>query len=306
MRRTLNFRSPAAFRAGTYDGRVLPFRRMLVALAGREADQGLLRYAAMLRGHLSGLETLCLHVTEDGDVEKLKCQLEQRIPEFLPGVRCHVVRGDLLDSVLDLSASLAADLILLGHSRQSRGPLARRLAMKAPCSVWIVPDGAAVSMGRILAPIDFSRRSADTLALATTLAEAAGADECLALHVHFNTALSFDEFDEILAEDRDHAFGLFLAPIDLHGVYARPLFVEAPRVAQAIIRIAAEQRSDLIVMGTRGRSTSAAVLLGSETEQCIMTTPVPLLAVKHFGARLSLLQALRDERLRKRGDQRFN
>jgi hypothetical protein len=30
-----------------------------------------------------------------------------------------------------------------------------------------------------------------------------------------------------------------------------------------------------------------------------------LLAVKHFGARLSLLKALRDERLRKRGDERY-
>jgi nucleotide-binding universal stress UspA family protein len=124
--------------------------------------------------------------------------------------------------------------------------------------------------------------------------------------VEFNHAVvSFDEMEEIAAEDRDRAFGLFIAPINLHGIWLKPLFVDSPNVAQTIIRIAVEQACDLIVMGTRGRSPSAAVLLGSETEHCLMATPVPLLAVKHFGAHLSLLQALRDDRVRKRGEERF-
>jgi len=144
------------------------------------------------------------------------------------------------------------------------------------------------------------------MSVATALAEAAGLDEALALHVEFNQAVvTFDEIDEIVAQDRDRAFALFIAPINLHGVWVKPLFVDSPNVAQTIVRTAVEQACDLIVMGTRGRSPSASVLLGSETEHCLMTAPVPLLAVKHFGARLSLLQALRDERLRKRGDERF-
>jgi nucleotide-binding universal stress UspA family protein len=178
--------------------------------------------------------------------------------------------------------------------------------MKAPCSVWIAPDQSQPSVNRVLVPIDFSHISADTLSVATALAEAAGLDECLGLHVEFNQAVvTFDEIDEIVAVDRDRAFGLFVAPIDLHGVWVKPVFVDSPNVAQTIVRTAVEQACDLIVMGTRGRSPSAAVLLGSETEHCLMDTPVPLLAVKHFGARLSLLQALRDQRLRKRGDERF-
>lgn len=50
-------------------------------------------------------------------------------------------------------------------------------------------------------------------------------------------------------------------------------------------------------MGTRGRSRSSAVLLGSETEQVMMDTSVPVLAVKHRGAQLRLRQALADQRL---------
>jgi sulfate permease, SulP family len=284
-------------RSAAYHRTVFPFRRLLVALAGRESDAGLLRYAAMLDRVLAVEETVCLHVTDP----------EKPAPQALPPGCTEAVAGDVLDSVLAAAVAHRTDAILVGHaSGRRRRSLARRLALKAPCSVWMVPDQAPASIRSILVPIDFSRKSADTLSAATALAEFAGLDECLALHVAFNPALAtFDEFDEVLAEDRDRAWGLFVAPINLHGVWVKPRFIDSSHVAQTIVRTAVDQGSDLIVMSTRGRSSSAAVLLGSETEHCLMTTTVPLLAVKHFGARLSLLQALRDERFRKRGDERF-
>ena len=283
------------------------FRRILLPLSGRETDKGLLCYAAMLSRVLGSPDIRCLHVARDPDSGVLRAEFERRIAHAIPGSRCDFVEGDILDSILATAADYQADLILIGHaSRRRRRSLARRLAGEAPCSVWMAPEGSAATIRRILVPIDFSQRSADTLAAATALAAAAGLDECFALHVDFNDVLvSFDEFDELLAEDRDRAFGLFIAPIDLHDVWVKPIFVDSARVAEAIVRAAAEQTCDLIVMGTRGRSPSAAVLLGSETEQCIMTTGTPLLAVNHFGARLSLLGALRDERLRRRGEDRF-
>jgi nucleotide-binding universal stress UspA family protein len=286
---------------------MFPFRRLLVALSGRDTDCGLLRYAAMLHRTLAGAEILCIHVTGESDSPDLRRNVASGVTELLPGARWEVVAGDILDTILAVAKAQHSDLILLGHSSgRRRRSLARRLSMKAPCSVWIAPGQAQPSIRRVLVPFDFSPISADTVSVATALAEAAGLDECLGLHVDFNQALvTFDEIDEIVAEDRDRAFGLFIAPINLHGVWVKPLFVDSPNVAQTIVRTAVEQACDLIVMGTRGRSPSAAVLLGSETEHCLMATPVPLLAVKHFGARLSLLQALRDERLRKRGDERF-
>ena len=286
---------------------MFPFRRLLVALSGRDTDCGLLRYAAMLHRTLAGAEILCIHVAGESDSPDLRRNFASGVTELLPGARSEVVAGDVLDTILAVANAQHSDLILLGHSSgRRRRSLARRLSMKAPCSVWIAPGQAQPSIRRVLVPFDFSPISADTVSVATALAEAAGLDECLGLHVDFNQAVvTFDEIDEIVAEDRDRAFGLFIAPINLHGVWVKPLFVDSPNVAQTIVRTAVEQACDLIVMGTRGRSPSAAVLLGSETEHCLMATPVPLLAVKHFGARLSLLQALRDERLRKRGDERF-
>jgi nucleotide-binding universal stress UspA family protein len=261
----------------------------------------------MLSRVLGEPELRCVHIARDPESELLRAQLARRVAASLPGAPCDLLAGDLLDGILAAATAFDADLILLGHaSQRRRRSLARRLASAAPCSVWMAPAGSRPEIRNILIPVDFSRRSADTVAAACLLAESAGLDEALALHIHFNdAAVTFDELDEILAEDQDRAFSLFVAPIDVRGVWVKPLFVEAPRVADAIVRAAAEHACDLIVMGTRGRSPSAAVLLGSETEQCIMATGIPILAVKHFGARLSLLGALRDERMRRRGDGRF-
>ena len=290
-----------------YDQSVPPFRNLLVALPDPSINDGLLAYAAVLRAMFPGMEVRCIQVTQDSNSGNLQQVLTSTVAQSMPGVDCQVVTGDPLDEILEAAADRKVDVILIAlNARDRRRSLARRLAMKASCSVWIVPEKPQPPRWNILAPIDFSRRAADTLEVATAIAEAAGTDTCLAPYVYFNhAAVTFDEFDDILAGDQFRAFGIFIAPINLHGVFAKPLFLEALNVAQAIVRTAAEHECDLIVMGTRGRSTSAAVLLGSETEQCIMTTEIPLLAVKHFGASLPLMKALRDERLRRRADERF-
>jgi nucleotide-binding universal stress UspA family protein len=93
--------------------------------------------------------------------------------------------------------------------------------------------------------------------------------------------------------------------VNLHGVDLTPVIEESPNIAATIHRVAREQRCDLIVMGTRGRSAAASVLLGSETEQTMVETQIPLLVVKQRGARLRLLPALLDDRFRRRGDLHF-
>ncbi len=280
---------------------------MLVALAANETDFCLLQYAAMLERWLPGLAVHGVHISENGEAAP-PCSLGGRYSHILPSASWETLAGDVLDTLIDCAASRSADVVLLGHSgRHGKRSLTRRLAMKAPCSVWMVPNGSLPSISSILAPVDLSKPAADTLELATALAERAGLEECCALHVYFNDALvTFEEFGEELAEHKEDAFDLFVAPINLHGVHARPLFVESPNVARTIVKVAQERHADLIVMGTRGRSPSAAVLLGSETEQVIIDTTVPILAVKHRGARLRLRQALADERLSRRADLRHN
>ena len=63
----------------SYDETMFPFRRVLVALSGRDTDCGLLRYAAMLQRTLAGAEILCLHVAGEGDSSDLPRDLAATI-----------------------------------------------------------------------------------------------------------------------------------------------------------------------------------------------------------------------------------
>ena len=178
--------------------------------------------------------------------------------------------------------------MLVGHgARASRpagaGPPA---GDEGACSVWMVPEGLARSLSahprrRSTSP----STAADTLQVAVALARASGAAECLALHVYFNEAVTtYEEYDQVLRGQEAEAYEKFVAPIDCQGVRVTPLFEEGANVAHVIGRVAEREAADLIVMATRGRSRSAAILLGSVTEETIIETRVPLLAVKHFGA----------------------
>lgn len=50
--------------------------------------------------------------------------------------------------------------------------------------------------------------------------------------------------------------------------------------ADAILQVAADSRADLLVMGTHGRSSSRASVLGSVAEAVTQKSPIPVLLLK--------------------------
>ena len=126
--------------------------------------------------------------------------------------------------------------------------------------------------------------------------------ECLTLHVYFNeAAITYEEYDLVLRGQEEQSYRQFVVPIDCCGMRVTPIFEEGPSVVHVIERVAQQYDVDAIVMATRGRSRSSAILLGSVAEEMILATRVPLLVVKHFGARMSVLQALLDRRFWHKG-----
>ena len=275
------------------------FRRILVALARDAADREVVNYARLLASMEPGSQLDFVHVLEwhgPGPVVNHERALAE-IRELAGGrASCHVLHGAPLDHLLEFAAESRTDLILMGHRKGStRRSLARRLAMKAPCSVWTVPQESAARISRIVAAVDFSEASAQALSYAAAIAQCGRLRECLALHVYFDDAVvSFDGYDTIVRGREQEAFESFVAPLDLHGIEVHPIFVESPSVSKAVTRRAEGEHVDLVVMGTRGRSPSASVLLGSESEQMIMESRIPLVIVKQRGERIGLLRVLLD------------
>ncbi len=59
-----------------------------------------------------------------------------------------------------------------------------------------------------------------------------------------------------------------------------------------ILSILGDGRGKAVVIGARGRTGAAGVLLGTVTEQLIRQSPAPVLAVKKKGECIGLLRAL--------------
>jgi nucleotide-binding universal stress UspA family protein len=285
------------------------FVRPLVALSLTRPDVGLLKYASLATSLSEMSEIRFAHVlaTEAGAAEDIKAnrtRMENEVRACFDALPEHVefdvVSGPRLDELLELSLRHRHDLIVLGHrrARSGRRSLARRLAMVAPCSVWLAPEGAPPQITGILAPIDFSSHSADALSVATSIAAARGIKRVYALHVFFDpSTIRYDEHLNEIRGQEEAAFARMLEDVDCHAVEVEPIFDESTHVADAVLRVAKRLVSDLIVMNTRGRSLAAAVFLGSVTSATMAATGVPLLAVKHFGSRLPLLSALLSQRI---------
>jgi nucleotide-binding universal stress UspA family protein len=291
---------------------VAVFSRPKVALSLTQADEQLLPYAALLARWLEWSEVDFAHVAAPGgrgeawDPQPWEQQLRAEVQRLFgqPTPHCrpnfHVVQGSRIDQMIGLAVEHQRDLIVLGHRRMRSGrrSLARRLAMLAPCSVWLVPEGAPPKITSILVPIDFSSHSADSLAVAAAIARAGGLAQLRTVHVFFDpSTIRYDEHVEEILGREEAAFEKLLAGVDTQGVRVEPIFHESTHPAEAILRVAEQHGADLIVMNTRGRSHAAAVLLGSVTSQAIAATHIPLLAVKHYGGKLTLLQALLNHRL---------
>lgn len=286
--------------------------RITVALRRSESDNLLLRYARLISDSSDGrTQFFFVHVLGSPEItsassaipmshSRAKAEVCQSVERYFRDTAgsCHILNGIRVDRLLEFAAESQSDAVLMGHRHHndSRRSLSRRLAMKAPCSIWMVPDGSHAAINGVLAAIDFSGPSAYALSIATSIARQRGLSECLALHVYFSQVDTMGkEFDHAaILREKEQMFRQFIAPLDLHGVQIKPRFEEHPNVSDAVDRIAREELADLVVMGTRGRSRSAAILLGSESEQTLRETTRPLLVVKQRGERIGLLQVLLD------------
>jgi len=285
-------------------------QRTLVALSATPTDLAVVRYARLLASMGFAQHYYFVHIRASDqhshDPQQVAHQLhacEALVAEQFGQPRrdvsasCHVHSGVRVDQLLEFVEAQQCDLVLLGHRKSSSGQrsLARRLAMIAPCSVLMLPEGAPVSITEIMAPADFSDHSADSVKVAAVIARAAGLRRCVVTHVFSDPSIiRYEEHRDEMFHNEQAAFENFVAPLDAHGVELAPYFLEGNNVARTILHAAGKYSSDLLVMNTRGRSRAASILLGSVTSQVMTESPIAVLAVKHFGAMMNLFQALKE------------
>jgi len=175
-----------------------------------------------------------------------------------------------------------------------------RIARKSPCSVLVVPELCQPHFNRVLVAVDRSEHAKLSLQTAVALAEAAGPSKMQLAAVAVRSVsprydlagLTFHE-----AVEKQRGFGErdlreFLGQLDTRNVQVESIVVLSDDVGAAIAQVATARKMDLIILGSRGETRPTAVLLGSTSEQLLMTCALPVLVVKQKGETLRLLDAL--------------
>lgn len=274
------------------------FQTITVGLSLTASDVDVLQYAALVARLGVTREVRFVHVAASGRSSELPLGRQDaltRLESLVAGrfdasdcdlrISCQVVEGTRADALVDFVTARDSDLILLGHRQQHRrrNSLAQRLATVAPCSVWTVPRRAPTRITKILAPVDFSEHSADSLSQATAISCLNGIDECLALHVSSPpTVEGSDAADNAARLPQHQHFTQFLKPVNAHGVDIHTRLVHSPQVAPAILNCARQTAADLIVLSTRGAGPGDSSPLGTVASQVLLESDVPVLAVRHY------------------------
>lgn len=136
---------------------------------------------------------------------------------------------------------------------------------------------------KILHATDFSETADGALVQAERLAKALGA-EIVLLHV-VDTAVTVDLSGAAVARifDAEEAYAeqeiaKRVAPIAAAGVPARGV-VRIGTPVDEILKLADEERPDIIVLGTAGRGGVARLLLGSVAERVVRAATAPVMTV---------------------------
>jgi nucleotide-binding universal stress UspA family protein len=213
-----------------------------------------------------------------------------------------VVEGNPARDIVELARRTPADMIVMGthglsgFERLLIGSVTERVLRKAPCPVLTVPPRAVDVMEipplfkQILCPIDFSDSSMRALKYAASLAQEA--DGCLtvahifelegSLGANWREALTPRSIrDELTTLENDRRDKLAHAVPDDVRTYCDVKTVMRPGTPyREILRLADEDKSELIVLGVQGRGAVDLAFFGSTANHVVRQATCPVLTVR--------------------------
>lgn len=206
-----------------------------------------------------------------------------------------VLNGAPLDLLLQESRSRRADLLVLGVNGDSllpygAGTVATKCLRKSATKVLLVKQTHPRPFRRIVACVDFSETAREAVKQALRVA----AQDQAALHflhvfqAEWNTWSTQAQFAALADFERNYRAILennlrLFAPVSaatpaIHSV------VQAKTHGHGIAEYARSVDADLVVLGSRGRTTLKYILLGSTVERLLKEVPCSVLVVRPPGA----------------------
>ncbi len=208
-------------------------------------------------------------------------------------VHIDITTGAPFVQLLRCVRDTSADLLVMGSNGSSdpskgAGTLATKCVRKAATKVLLVRGYHVDRFKHVVACVDFSESSHRVIEQAIRVAQQDGASLRL-LHV-FSPPWKGASYvpQPSTADQQHHASSLSermqnaLEPFEaeLQALQVETHVIENVRESDGIVQFIGDSATDLVVLGTRGRTGMRAILLGTVAERLVRESPCSVLAVK--------------------------
>ena len=280
------------------------YRKILVAIDGSESSRN-----ALLQAFRFAVDEKCwITVTSvvppyDGEVETIgvkdiRAALRKPCEDALQDAREFAEQeraliktvceeGEAHERIVDLADAENCDLIIVGRrglrpvERMLVGRVTARVIGHSQRDVLVVPNGTTVGWKTIVLATDGSKYSSVATERAIAFAKSYGGELKVLSVVDIPSefyAEAPEAVEDLVRKAKEYVAGV-KKQAAAAGVSAET-FVGEAEAYQAVNNLAREQKADMIVIGSHGRTGLRRLLMGSVAETVIGYAPCPVLVVK--------------------------
>mgnify|MGYP006270512675 CR=1 FL=1 len=300
-----------------------PYKHALIGLDLTDMDETILSYLPTLLKALPLEKLFFVHIAPQLELPEdiirkypdlvapvdetiaatIRKKIDRIVGEIPEDVETEIIvrEGNPLEVLLKTARIKNIDLMVMGRKRDLKGSgiLAGHVIRKSPTSMLIVPEGYRNGLKKMFLPVDFSRHSQMTYQVATIIKERTRAaiefEHAYKLPLgYYKTGKTREEFQQIMKNHAVADFKKFCLENNI-GEDCKCKFhlAEEKSVEELLYDRARRAETDLILIGSRGRTKTSALLIGSIVEKLVFEdTDIPIMVVKNKGESMTFFEAL--------------
>lgn len=287
-------------------------QNILVGLDMSFIDDAVLSFIQKNHRALHASVIYFLHVTKEGESDKdsgqhddMKDKLAKKIDEQMQGAigkyEVRIEKGDPQDMLRDWSSELEIDLLIVGNKFSGDHDVkVEKLVKKPTRSLLLIPEKKDYGIERIGVPIDFSDLSKIAVEESLRFGEITSA-QLIGFHSYqvpsgyHKSGMDHEEFAEVMEGNAKKEAEKFFEDIDHDQQFRMEYYYDRKEEpADSIAQFAKKNDLDLLVLGSKGRTGAASVILGSVAKKITkIINDRPILILKEKGKNMDLLDALK-------------
>jgi len=258
-----------------------------IQLAKRFKSRITLLYVSPYRNFMKETELL-LEVAIKEKLMDLKLKISAEKVE----VSDIIEKGVVFEKIIEVAQEIDANVIIVGsgsknkHDNFKLGTTVEKLMRKNQIPLWVVKNEPVNSFRKILCPVDYSNASKRALTNAITLTKRFGA-ELTIIHIFepievrsIGSSINSEEENNIRRDRKELEFNNFLDQFNFESIRYNTELKEGIPFLE-ILRAIKKKKSDLLIMGTTGKTGLSRLLMGSVTEKVTRELPCSFITTKN-------------------------